>query len=275
MTPVLYVVGLGPGNSEQVTAEARRALAGATDLLGYFPYVARAAALIEAGPDRSAPGESCPRGPNAHGYVPHAPVRHGSDNREELDRARHALTLALEGRLPVVVSGGDAGVFGMASAIFEAIDTGDPHWKTIDVRVIPGISAVLAASARLGAPLGGDFCVLSLSDNLKPWPVVARRLGLAAEAGLVIALYNPRSKSRPDQLDRAFALLRDILPPDTLIVFARAIGREGERVLSTTLAQARGEMADMSTLVMIGCAQTREIVRPGQESRIYTARSVS
>ncbi|WP_438383841.1 precorrin-3B C(17)-methyltransferase [Asaia sp. BMEF1] len=248
----LYVVGLGPGGADQITQEARDALSQATDLLGYGLYVRRAAALGAAS----------------------GAIAHATDNREELARARHALDLAMQGRVPVVVSGGDAGVFGMASAVFEAVGEGPEIWRAIDIRVVPGVTAVLAAAARLGAPLGGDFCVISLSDNLKPWEIVARRLRLAAEAGLVIALYNPRSQTRPGQLDQGFAALREVLPGGIPVVFARAIGRPAEQVLSTTLAQARGEDADMSTLVLIGCAHTRQIERPGQIPWLYTLRRI-
>ncbi|NVN02762.1 MULTISPECIES: precorrin-3B C(17)-methyltransferase [Asaia] len=252
MTFRLFIVGLGPGAEDQVTQEAREALAQATDLLGYGLYVTRAVILGAA--DQA--------------------VSHVTDNREELGRARHALELAMQGRVPVVVSGGDAGVFGMASAVFEAVAEGPEAWRGIDIRVIPGVTAVLATAARLGAPLGGDFCVISLSDNLKPWDLVVRRLRLAAEAGLVIALYNPRSLARPGQLDLGLAALRDVLPGEIPVVFARAIGRPTEHVLSTTLSQARGESADMSTLVLIGCAHTKQIERPGQIPWLYTLRRV-
>ena len=156
-------------------------------------------------------------------------VRHASDNREELDRARLALTLAAQGRAVAVVSSGDAGVFAMASAVFEAIDKGDPAWRALDVEVVAGISAMFAAAARLGAPLGHDFCAISLSDNLKPWPLVLRRLRAAAEAGLVMALYNPLSRARPWHLAEAFGVLRGYLPPTTPVVFAtrrQPAGRE-------------------------------------------------
>ncbi|GBQ20067.1 precorrin-3B C17-methyltransferase [Acetobacter estunensis NRIC 0472] len=246
---MLFIIGLGPGNPDQLTPEAQTALAGVTDLVGYGPYVAR----VQAGPDV---------------------VRHGSDNRVELDRARHALEMACAGRRVAVVSGGDAGVFGMASAVFEAVKQGPPEWRALDIRVIPGVSAVLAAAARIGAPLGGDFCVMSLSDNLKPWPVVCERLRHAAQAGFVIALYNPRSHARPDQLGEAFDLLRTELPGDVPVAFARAIGRADERLLLTTLAQARGEDADMSTLVLIGTPLTHRIARPDGSAWLYTSRRV-
>ncbi|WP_395369992.1 precorrin-3B C(17)-methyltransferase [Komagataeibacter diospyri] len=245
----IFIVGLGPGAPEQMTPQARAALAQATDLIGYAPYVAR----VEAGPEV---------------------VRHASDNRVELDRARHAAELALAGRSVAVVSGGDAGVFGMASAVFEAIDHGPAAWRGVDVTVIPGVSAVLAAAARLGAPLGGDFCVISLSDNLKPRAVVHRRLAAAADAGLVIALYNPRSKARPDQLGEALDLLRTILPGDVPVAFARAIGRPDERVILTDIAHADPERVDMSTLVLIGCPLTHVIDRADGGKWLYTSRRV-
>ncbi|GCE84319.1 precorrin-3B C(17)-methyltransferase [Komagataeibacter diospyri] len=245
----IFIVGLGPGAPEQMTPQARAALAQATDLIGYAPYVAR----VEAGPEV---------------------VRHASDNRVELDRARHAAELALAGRSVAVVSGGDAGVFGMASAVFEAIDHGPAAWRGVDVTVIPGVSAVLAAAARLGAPLGGDFCVISLSDNLKPRAVVHRRLAAAAGAGLVIALYNPRSKARPDQLGEALDLLRTILPGDVPVAFARAIGRPDERVILTDIAHADPEQVDMSTLVLIGCPLTHVIDRADGGKWLYTSRRV-
>ncbi|MBS1051002.1 precorrin-3B C(17)-methyltransferase [Gluconobacter japonicus] len=245
----IFVIGLGPGNPDQQTPEARKALSLVTDVIGYGPYVAR----LE---------------------LPETVVRHASDNRVELERARHALELAGQGRCIAIVSGGDAGVFGMASALFEAIDHGLELWRTTEVTVIPGVSAVLAAAARIGAPLGGDFCVMSLSDNLKPWDVVCRRLRLAAEAGLVIALYNPRSKARPWQLGEALDILRTCLPGTVPVAFARAIGRPDERLTLTDLTNADPECADMSTLVLIGSELTRKIERPQGEAWLYTSRSV-
>nr|WP_294915561.1 precorrin-3B C(17)-methyltransferase [uncultured Neokomagataea sp.] len=245
----LVIVGLGPGNDAQRTPEVDAALDGITDVIGYGPYVERLA-------------------------LPETVQRHGSDNRVELDRARHALMLAENGRRVAVVSGGDAGVFGMASAVFEAVEAGPEQWRTLDIRVVPGLSAVLAAAARIGAPLGGDFCVLSLSDNLKPWDVVLRRLRLAAEAGFVMALYNPRSKARPWQLGKALEELSSLLPGDVPVVFARAIGRADERVLITSLVEADADMVDMSTLVLIGSVLTRRIAREGAEDWVYTPRYV-
>ncbi len=243
------IVGLGPGNSLQRTPQADQALAKATDLVGYGPYVNR----VEA--------------------PPHV-VRHASDNRVELDRARHALEMAEQGRHVAVVSGGDAGVFGMASAVFEALEQGPDTWRALDISVVPGLSAVLAAAARLGAPLGGDFCVMSLSDNLKPWDVVLERLRLAAQAGFVIALYNPRSHARPWQLGEALEHLRGVLPSTIPVAFARAIGRPDEAVRLSTLQEANAEWADMSTLVLIGCKASRLVERPDGEPWFYTLRRV-
>jgi precorrin-3B C17-methyltransferase len=243
----LWIVGLGPGDAAMQTPQATDALAQASDLVGYFPYVDR---------------------------VPQKPgqVRHASDNREELDRARLALTLAARGQAVAVVSSGDAGVFAMASAVFEAIDKGDPAWRGLDVEVVAGISAMFAAAARIGAFLGHDFCAISLSDNLKPWPLVLRRLRAAAEAGLVMALYNPLSRARPWQLAEAFSVLREILPPTTPVVFAMAVSRPEEKIDIVDLAAADPARADMRTLVMVGSAATRRIERPGQRPWIYTPR---
>jgi precorrin-3B C17-methyltransferase len=242
----LVIVGLGPGSSGLVAPDAQAALADATDLIGYGPYLDRLA------------------------LAPHQ-MRHASDNREEIERARHALALCASGRSVAVVSSGDAGVFAMASAVFEAMETGPASWRNMDVAVIPGISAMLAVSARLGAPLGHDFCAISLSDNLKPWALVCHRLQLAAEAGFVMALYNARSKARPNRLGEAFDVLRAVLPGEVLVVFATAISRADERVEISTLADADARLADMRTLVLIGARETRRIA--GTEF-LYTPRSV-
>src|SRR3954463_16563763 len=208
-----------------MTPATSAALAKATDLVGYGPYLDRIPATR---------ADQC---------------RHASDNRVELDRARHALSLAASGRRVVVVSGGDPGVFAMASAIFEAVETGDPAWRSLDIRVEPGVTAMLAAAAEVGAPLGGDFCAISLSDNLKSWATIERRLQAAAEADFVIALYNPASKARPHQLGEAFALLRNVKSGETPVLFVRAAGSADAHVISTTLAEADAAQADMRTLV--------------------------
>jgi len=240
----LVVVGTGPGKAELMTPATLAALAKATDLVGYGPYLDR---VPMTRPDQR---------------------RHASDNRVELERARHALSLAAAGREVVVVSGGDPGVFAMAAAVFEAVETGDPLWRGLDIRVEPGVTAMLAAAAEVGAPLGGDFCAISLSDNLKAWTTVERRLRAAAEADFVIALYNPASKARPHQLAQAFEQLRGIKAGETPVLFVRAAGTAEAKVVTTTLAAADAAQADMRTLVIVGASTTRRIGR-----WVYTPRS--
>ncbi|QYK41029.1 MAG: precorrin-3B C(17)-methyltransferase [Paracoccaceae bacterium] len=235
MTGWLAIAGLGPGDEGLVTPEVSAALAAATDVVGYIPYVARIAPR---------PGLAL----------------HASDNRVELDRARHALSLAASGQRVVVVSSGDPGVFAMASAVFEAME-GRADWQALDIRVLPGITAMLAAAARAGAPLGHDFCAVNLSDNLKPWDVIEARLAAAAGAGFAIALYNPRSRSRPEGFARALVLLRGICGDDRLVTFARAVTTPEEQIVTVTLAEAREDMADMRTVVIIGNADARRVGR--------------
>lgn len=242
MTGWIAVAGLGPGDEALVTDEVRAALAAATDVVGYIPYVARVAPR---------PGLTL----------------HPSDNRVELDRAGHALDMAADGRRVVIVSSGDPGVFAMASALFEALEA-RPDPEAFDIRILPGITAMLAAAARLGAPLGHDFCAINLSDNLKPWRLIERRLRLAAEAGFAMAFYNPRSKSRPHQFARALDILREECGPERLISFARAVTTPEERLTTVTLAEATPEMADMRTVVIVGNAETRRVGR-----FVYTPRS--
>ena len=250
MSGHLAVVGLGPGDVRWLTPEADAALATADALFGYGPYLDRA-------PVRD--GQS----------------RHPSDNREEALRARAALERAAAGTNVALVSGGDPGVFAMAATVCEQIESGPAAWRGLDVEIVPGITAMLAVAARVGAPLGHDFCALSLSDNLKPWPVVERRLDAAAQAGFVIALYNPISQARPWQLTATLERLRRYLPATTPTVFGRAVGRADETVAVTTLQAADPAGADMATLVIVGSAETRLVSRPGQAPLVYTPRSAS
>jgi len=243
MSGSLTVVGTGPGGPELMTPATRAVLDRATDLVGYGPYL-----------DRIPAGRS-------------GQCRHASDNRVELDRARHALSLAAEGRQVAVVSGGDPGVVAMAAAVFEAVEIGDPAWQSLDIRVEPGVTAMLAAAAEVGAPLGGDFCAISLSDNLKEWATIERRLTAAAEADFVIALYNPASKARPHRLGQAFDLLRKLKRAETPVLFVRAAGTPEARVVAATLADADAAVADMRTLVIVGASTTRRVGR-----WIYTPR---
>ena len=249
MSGSLVIVGLGPGSPDFLTPAAARALQAATDLVGYGPYLDRIPEIIS--------GQR----------------RHASDNRVEVERARHALTLAAEGRKVAVVSGGDPGVFAMAAAVFEAIEIGDPGWRELDIHVEPGVTAMLAAAAEVGAPLGGDFCAVSLSDNLKSWETIERRLRAAAQGDFVIALYNPASKARPHQLGQAFDLLRGIKSPQTVVLFVQKAATSETRVIVTNLAEADPALADMRTLVIIGATATRLIPRAGRRPWVYTPRA--
>ncbi len=240
------VVGLGPGDPLWLTPEARAALAQADDLIGYQPYL-----------DRVATG-------------PHQ-RKHPSDNRVEAERAAFALDLAKRGRRVTVVSSGDPGVFAMAAAVLEVSE--DPQWKDVPVRVVPGLTAAQAVASRAGAPLGHDFCVLSLSDRLKPWPVIAGRLAAAAQADLVIAIYNPASKSRREQLVHARELLLEHRAVDTPVVVGRDVGGPAETVRVTTLAELDPATIDMRCLLIVGSSQTRAVPRADGSTFVYTPRT--
>ncbi|MDD2868391.1 precorrin-3B C(17)-methyltransferase [Neomegalonema sp.] len=237
------VVGLGPGAEDLVTPEAQAIVAEATDIVGYGPYVARI-------PERA------------------NQIRHASDNRVELERATLALRLAAEGRRAAVVSSGDPGVFAMASALFEAMEAGPEAWRSLEVRVVPGVTAMLAAAAVAGAPLGHDFCAINLSDNLKPFDLVLKRLRLAVEADFAMGLYNPRSRARPHQFAEVLTLLREICEPERLILFARAVSTPEQEIRVVPLREAAPEMADMRTVVLVGSSRTRRVGR-----FVYTPRS--
>ena len=247
MSGWVKIAGLGPGNEALVTPEVTAALAEATDVVGYIPYVARVA---------ERPGLTL----------------HASDNRVEIDRSQHALRMAADGKRVVVVSSGDPGVFAMAAAVFEALENGPDAWREIPVEVLPGITAMLAAAARAGAPLGHDFCAINLSDNLKPWAVIEKRLRLAAQADFAMAFYNPRSKSRPEGFVKTLEILRQECEPERLILFARAVSRPDEAIRIATLAEATPDMADMQTVVIVGSSLTRVIER-SIGPIVYTPRS--
>jgi len=232
----LTVIGLGPGNADLMTPASKAALVAAQDVLGYETY------LRMAGPYRA---DQCV---------------HMSDNREELQRARHAFELASGGRNVVVVSSGDPGVFAMAAAVLEALDEGratHPEWNAVKLTILPGVSASLATAARAGAPLGHDFCVLSLSDNLKPWDVIEKRITHACEADLVMAFYNPLSKARPSQFDRAMSIVRQYRDAATPVVLGRDVGRPAETIRTVTLGELHGGLVDMRTMVIVGSSRTR------------------
>jgi precorrin-3B C17-methyltransferase len=246
----LAVVGLGPGDARWLTPEAAGALAAADAVYGYGPYLDRVP-------------------------VRDGQARHPSDNREEGARAAAALGNAAEGAKVAIVSGGDPGVFAMAAAVCAEIEAGPQAWRTLDLVVLPGVTAMLAVAARAGAPLGHDFCALSLSDNLKPWELIERRLDAAASAGFVIALYNPVSRARPWQLGTALERLRRHLPDATPVVFGRAVGRPDEHIVVTALAEAAAASADMATLIIVGSRETRTIARPSGAPLVYTPRAAA
>ncbi|WP_433615561.1 precorrin-2 C(20)-methyltransferase [Dactylosporangium sp. CA-139114] len=241
----VVVVGLGPAGRDWLTPQAQAALAAADDLVGYGPYLARV------------PGNPRQR-------------RHASDNRVEAERAEFALALAKEGRRVAVVSSGDPGVFAMAAAVLEV--AAEPRWKDVPVRVLPGLTAAQAVASRAGAPLGHDFCVLSLSDRLKPWEVIAGRLEAAARADLVIAVYNPGSKSRTWQVEAAKALLLAHRPTGTPVVIGRDVGGPEESVRVVALADLEPAEVDMRTLLIIGSSQTRVRERDGEPPVVWTPR---
>ena len=247
MTNRVSVVGLGPGRADWCTPAVARAILEATDLVGYDRYLAMIATPTNA-------------------------RHHASTNRVEADRARHALDLAEAGGDVVVVSSGDPGVFAMASVVLEQLDANPSRWRTVEVEVLPGITAAQAVASCVGAPLGHDFCVISLSDVLKPWDIIERRLDAAAGADFVIALYNPRSRHRPTQFSRAMEVIGRHRVPRTPVVLGRHIGREDQEVTVTDLDRLDHDSIDMTTIVVIGSSTTRTLNRPTSCS-VYTPRS--
>jgi cobalt-precorrin 5A hydrolase/precorrin-3B C17-methyltransferase len=245
----LAVIGLGPGATELMVPAVKAELARANDVLGYETYVRMA------GPFRD------------------DQVLHCTDNREEMQRARHAFELAAQGRSVVVVSSGDPGVFAMAAAVLEALhESSEPAWHSVDLEILPGVSASLATAAQAGAPLGHDFCVMSLSDNLKPWTIIEKRLDLAAEADLALAFYNPISRARPWQLGQALDIVGRHRTPETVVVLGRDIGRPGQTLRVTTLGELTPDQVDMRTMVLIGSSTTCVFPRAEGGKWVYTPR---
>ncbi|MCF5466289.1 precorrin-3B C(17)-methyltransferase [Pseudomonas syringae] len=243
------VIGLGPGAADLMVPAVKTELARANDVLGYETYVRMA------GPFRA------------------DQVLHSTDNREEMLRARHAFELAAQGRSVVVVSSGDPGVFAMASAVLEALHESDnPHWHAVELEILPGVSASLATAAQAGAPLGHDFCVLSLSDNLKPWDIIEKRLELACQADLALAFYNPISRSRPWQLGRALEIVRQHRLPETPVTLGRDVGRPGQTLRVITLGELTPEQVDMRTMVLVGSSLTCTFPRHSGGNWVYTPR---
>lgn len=245
----LAVIGLGPGAADLMVPAVKAELARANDVLGYETYVRMA------GPFRA------------------DQVLHCTDNREEMLRARHAFELAAQGRSVVVVSSGDPGVFAMAAAVLEALhESTDPRWHAVELEMLPGVSASLATAAQAGAPLGHDFCVLSLSDNLKPWAIIEKRLDLACQADLALAFYNPISRSRPWQLGKALEIVRQHRAPNTPIVLGRDIGRPGQTLRVITLGELTPELVDMRTMVLVGSSTTCTFAKAAGGTWVYTPR---
>jgi precorrin-2 C20-methyltransferase/precorrin-3B C17-methyltransferase len=240
--PQLFVVGVGPGPESWITPEVSALLAEVDHIVGYGPYLDR-----------------LPVRPNQQ--------RHATGNTVELERARSALDLAVSGARVAVVSGGDAGIFGMASAVFEAAE--DDRYAHVKITVLPGITAAQAVAARAGAPLGGDYAVVSLSDRLKPWSVIEKRLRAIAGADLVLAIYNPASRTRREQIVRARELLLELRAPETPVVVGRNVGRDAEDLTITTLEALDPDSIDMKCLLIIGSSQTRR----GHGSGAWTSRS--
>ncbi|MBW4630736.1 MAG: precorrin-3B C(17)-methyltransferase [Iphinoe sp. HA4291-MV1] len=245
----LTIVGTGPGGSNWMSPEVKKVLSNATDLVGYSTYLKLVGSLGK--------GKRW----------------HESDNREEIARARMALDLAAEGRLVAVVSSGDPGIYAMAAAVFEVLEKeAKPEWQGIEIQVAPGISAMQAAAAKIGAPLGHDFCTISLSDILKPWSIIEQRITAAAQADFVIAFYNPVSKQRTWQLAEAKNILLRYRHPDTPVVLARNLGRSGESIQVCTLEHLVPELADMRTVILVGSSKTRMIERCDGSIWVYTPR---
>ncbi len=243
----LAIVGTGPGSAEWMSPEVKQLLQNATDWVGYSTYLN----LVE---------------PLRQGQQ-----RHDSDNRVELERARLALNLAASGRTVALISSGDPGIYAMAAAVFEVLETPEPHWQQVEIQVAPGISALQAAAARIGAPIGHDFCAISLSDILKPWELIEQRIVAAAQADFVIAFYNPLSTQRRWQLEQAIAVLLRYRQPQTPVLLARDLGRAAESTQLRTLEALSAAEVDMRTLVLIGSSKTRTVAH-AHRIWLYTPR---
>jgi cobalt-precorrin 5A hydrolase / precorrin-3B C17-methyltransferase len=246
----LAVVGLGPGDAAWRTPEASTRVAAATDLVGYGPYLRQV------------------------GEIGEHQTAHSFPNRREAARAAFALDLAASGRDVVIVSSGDPGIFAMATAVVEELhrEKASDRWAGVTVTVVPGVTAATAAAARIGAPLGHDLCLISLSDVLKPWGVIERRISAAAMADFVIALYNPLSRHRPWQLQRALELIGQHRSADTPVVEAHNVGRPEESIRSLALGEVTSDTVDMRTLLIVGSSTTQQFTDRGGRSWVYTPR---
>jgi cobalt-precorrin 5A hydrolase / precorrin-3B C17-methyltransferase len=244
----LAIIGTGPGASQWMSPQVKEILASATDLVGYKTYI------------------------NLIGSLADGKQIHESDNRVEAERAYQALELAASGKYVAVVSSGDPGIYAMAAAVFEVLEQHNkPEWQTIDIQVAPGISAMQAAAARIGAPLGHDFCVISLSDILKTWEIIAKRITAAATSDFVIAFYNPVSKERTWQLAAAKKILLEHRKPHTPVILGQNLGRKGEKIKVITLKELEPALADMRTVIIIGSSHTQQI-QQDNNIWVYTSR---
>jgi cobalt-precorrin 5A hydrolase / precorrin-3B C17-methyltransferase len=244
----LSIIGTGPGAAKWMSPEVKAILEEATDFVGYKTYI------------------------NLVKEFTIGKTIHASDNRVELDRAHLALNLAIEDKSVVIVSSGDPGIYGMAAAVFEVLDhEANPKWNQIDIHVAPGISAAQAAAAAIGAPIGHDFCTISLSDILKPWEIIEQRLAAAAQADFAIAIYNPISSQRTWQLPAAKEILLRWRSPDTPVILGHKMGRKGENVRVITLAELAPDLADMQTVIIVGSSKTK-ILEIGDRQHVYTPR---
>jgi cobalt-precorrin 5A hydrolase/precorrin-3B C17-methyltransferase len=249
----LAIVGIGPGAAKWISPEVANILEKASDFVGYKTYLNLVKSFTQ------------------------GKVIHASDNRVEIDRAHQAIALARSGKSVVVVSSGDAGIYGMAAAVYEALESdldlaaNINYTNDIEIRVAPGISAVQAAAAAIGAPIGHDFCTISLSDILKPWEIITQRLAAAAQADFVIAIYNPISTQRRWQLTAARDLLLQWRSPDTPVILGHRMGRKGENIKVIKLADLEPELADMQTVIIVGSSKTR-IINSGDRQWVYTPR---
>ena len=249
----LSIVGIGPGSDVWRTPEATNAIITATDVIGYKYYL------------------------NLLGSLSENKKLHKYDLGEENKRAAKALRLASEGKDVALISSGDPGIYAMASLVFELIDRGEfgrvvPQWRRVEVQVIPGISALQAAASRVGAPLGHDFCAISLSDLLTPWVTIEMRLKAAATGDFVIALYNPISKKRRRQFDKACKILLEIKSSETPVVLSKNVGRDGEKIQIINLSELKSNLVDMLTVVIIGNNSTQRIINSSRISSVYTPR---
>ncbi len=245
MKGLVIIAGLGPGSEDLISPEVQKAILNATDIVGYKSYV-----------NRIKPRKGL--------------TIHSSDNRFELSRAELAVKLALDGKKVVIVSSGDPGIFAMSSAFFEYIEKTKEDIENIEIKVMPGISSMLAASSRIGAPLGHDFCVINLSDNLKPWKLLKKRIVSAIQSDFVLVLFNPRSKARPDTLKKTFEIFKNYCVSERPVFFAKSVYKKNEDLKIVKLSQASHKMADMNTLVIIGSSLSRIIKK--KKTFFYTPR---